>query len=158
MIRLFLLFSLLNISGFTQESRKLEIHTDYQLLKYNYLQFGIGFSPKNHLVSINRNNESFSFIGYRLNYSDNLDNHDWGLALQSIVIGGKFDNITAFGIELNMKNVEHRNHFGFKPMIGISLPYFNLMYAYNFDFYSIKEARISQHELILGISINVLKW
>ena len=143
---------------FSQDERKLEVHTDYQFLKYKYIQLGIGFAPKKHLISVNRTNKSFSFIGYRFSYSKNLNNSDWGLSTQAMVLGGHFRNLSGFGIELNYKSIDNNNHFCFKPLIGFSFPYVNAMYGYNFDFYKNKSERVSQHEIILGFSLNVLKW
>ena len=146
------------LSAYTQDEKKIEIHTDYQLLKYDYLQVGFGFAPKNHLISLNRDNKSFSFIGYRLSYSDNLNNSDWGIAAQSIALGGSFRNFPGFGIEVYYKSISQKNHFGIKPLIGLSFPYFNIMYGYNLDLYNVKSERLSQHELIFGLSLNVFKW
>ena len=75
-----------------QEYRKIFIHSEYQLLNYQYLQIGIGYAPSKHLVTINRDNENFSFIGYRVAFQDNLNNSDWGVSIQSIALGGKIGN------------------------------------------------------------------
>lgn len=157
--KILILISLLNsLVTFSQDEGKIEIHADYQTLKYDYLQIGFGFAPKKHLISINRDNKSFSFIGYRLSYSDNVNNSDWGVALQSLVLGGDFRNFPGFGIEVNYKSVSQNSHIGIKPLIGLSFPYINIMYGYNFDLNKTKSERVSQHELIIGLSLNVFKW
>lgn len=153
-----MLFLTLSHFGISQSERKIELHSDYQLLNYDYFQIGFGFAPKNHLVRINRNNESFSFIGYRCSYSDDLSNSDWGIAFQSMVLGGNWGNFAAFGLEMNYKSLSKTNHIGIKPMIGLSFLFFNVLYGYNFDLLGKNTDGRSQHELIVGISLNVLKW
>jgi hypothetical protein len=139
-------------------SRKIYIHADYQLLKYDYFQIGIGFNPKNHRVLLNRNNESFAFLGYRCGYSKNFNNSDWGLNIQSIALQGHYSGFTGLGMEINYKSINKINHFGFKPLVGFAFPNWNLMYGYNFDFYKDKSQRISQHEIILGVNLQIFKW
>ena len=139
-------------------ARKIYIHADYQLLKYDYFQIGIGFNPKNHRLEINRNNESFAFLGYRCGYSKNFNNSDWGLNIQSIALEGHYRGFTGIGMEINFKSINKINHFGFKPLVGFAFPNWNLMYGYNFDFYKDKSQRISQHELILGVNLQILNW
>jgi hypothetical protein len=139
-------------------ARKIFIHADYQFLKYDYFQIGIGFNPKNHRVLINRNNESFAFLGYRFGYSKNLNNSDWGLNAQSIALQGHYGGFTGIGMEINYKSIKKINHFGFKPLVGFAFPNWNLMYGYNFDFYKEKSQRISQHEIILGVNLQIFKW
>lgn len=145
-------------SGFSQNYRGLFVHAEYQALKYNYLQFGLGFNPKKHLVAVSRKKEQYSFIGYTVSFSKSLANSDWGIALQSVAYSGNYDGPGGLGIEVNMKRISGLDHFGIKPIIGLSFPIWSVMYGYNFDLFEDKSQRISQHELILGLRIRALKW
>lgn len=89
---------------------------------------------------------------------DNFNNKDWGLAIQSVGYSGSYEGPLGLGIEFNYKSVNQANHFGLKPIIGLSFPIWSIMYGYNFDLYKPKSERISQHEFILGFRIRVLKW
>lgn len=153
-----LLFSLLSTTISAQDKRGLFVHAEYQFLKYDYLQTGIGFHPKKHRVKLSRSEEQYCFIGYTLSYIDNLHNKDWGVALQSVAYSGSYDGPMGIGFELNYKSINQIDHFGLKPLIGLSFPIWSVMYGYNFDLNKPKTERISQHELILGFRIRVLKW
>lgn len=153
---LLLLLPFVEVSA--QDRRGIFVHAEYQFLKYDYLQAGIGFHPKKHLVNVSSTKEQYCFIGYTLSYMDNFKNKDWGVAIQSVAYGGSYDGPLGLGIELNYKSVNQTDHYGLKPIIGLSFPVWNVMYGYNFDLYKPKTERISQHELILGFRIRVLKW
>lgn len=154
-----LLFAFLtSLYGISQDYRGLFVHAEYQALKYNYYQVGIGFHPKKHLVSVSRKHKKYSFIGYTLSYNNHFNNSDWGLAFQTVAYSGNYDGPIGIGLEWNLKKISGANHFGLKPMLGLSFPIWSVMYSYNFDLYQNKVERISQHELTLGLRIRVLKW
>lgn len=153
-----LLFLLCIRFGFTQQYSGLFVHVEYQVLKYNYLQFGIGHHLKNNLIQAKRDNEQYYFSGYTISYSKSINNSDWGLVAQYIAYSGTYSGPIALGIEMNYKSVNTANHYGIKPIIGLSFPIWSVTYGYNFDLYGNKEERISQHELIVGLRLRVLKW
>lgn len=143
---------------FSQHYSGLFMHTEYQVLKYDYLQIGLGHSLKNNILQTNRKNDPYCFTGYTLSYSKNLNNSDWGLATQYIVYSGTYDGPIAVGIEFNYKSITKEHHFGIKPIVGLSFPIWSITYGYNFDMYGIKDQRLNQHELIVGLRLRVLKW
>ncbi len=143
---------------YTQDKKGIFAHVEYQVLKNDFLQFGIGFHPKKHLVNFSRRNGKYTFIGYTLNYSTQLNNSDWGLALQSVAYSATYEGPIGVGLELNMKNRSATNHFGFKPLIGLSFPMWSVMYGHHFDLNRNKMERINQHELIFGLRLRCLKW
>lgn len=137
--------------------RSIFIHTEYQLLNYNFLNVGLGYQPRKNMVYFARSNPKFSFIGWTVNYTKKLENKDWGASIQAISYSGSHDGPFGLGIEVNYKSVNNKDHFCFKPLIGLSFPVFSIMYAYNIDFYDVKSERINQHELILGLRLAFVK-
>lgn len=153
-----ILLLLFTRNSFSQQYNGLFIHGEYQALKYNFIQFGIGHSIKNNFLQAVRKNEKYYFSGYTISYSKNLNNSDWGLAGQYIVYSGTYDAPSAIGLEVNYKSVQYKDHFGIKPIIGLSFPMWSVTYGYNFDLYKTKDQRISQHELIFGLRLRIIKW
>jgi hypothetical protein len=144
--------------GSAQSYNGLFVHADYQALKYSYLQVGVGHHLKNNFLQSSGKNDRYYFSGYTVSYTKNLNNSDWGLAIQYITYSGSYDGPGVFGIEANYKSVQLQNHFGMKPIIGLSFPMWSIAYGYNFDLYREKSQRISQHELVLGLRLRLIKW
>lgn len=154
-----ILFSLICSYGFAQNTKRssLFLHAEYQLLKYDYLTVGLGYQPRKTKLVAERSHPKYSFVGWTLNYSKKLGNSDWGVSVQNIMYTASTSGPFGMGVEGNFKSVNNKNHFGIKPLIGLSFPVISVMYAYNFDFYEVKSERISQHELIVGIRVPVLQ-
>ncbi|MCC6372657.1 MAG: hypothetical protein IT236_16760 [Bacteroidia bacterium] len=137
--------------------RAVFVHAEYQWLNYNFMNIGIGFQQKKHLVELSRHHAKFSFGGYTVNYSKKIQNSDWGLSLQSCIYSATANGPFAVGFEVNYKSIQNKAHFGAKPFIGLSFPIVSLVYAHNFDFYDVKAERLNQHELILSARIPVFR-
>lgn len=119
---------------------------------------GLGYQPKKTMVTLTRKHTKFTFLGWAFNYSKKLENSDWGASVQTIAYAGTANGPGAIGLEGNYKSINQTNHLSFKPLIGLSFPIVSLMYAYNFDFYKIKADRVSQHELILGLRLAMIRF
>lgn len=159
---LIVFFNSINKLSYAQGYNSVFIHAEYQAIKYNYLQFGIGYhknlSTTGMLGSIDGSTKH-TFIGPTLNFSKKLNSTDWGTSIQYAAYTGK---LTIFpiglGMEVNLKNVNQVNHIGVKPIFGLAYPFLSIMYGYNIDIRKLKKERISQHELILGLRFRAIKW
>ena len=137
--------------------RSVFIQTEYQFLQYNYLTVGLGYQPKKNLLTVARKNSKYSFTGWTVNYSKKLENSDWGASIQNVLYSGTVNGPIGIGIEINYKSINQSDHFGVKPLIGLSFPFVSIMYAYNFDFYKTVSERINQNEIILGLRLAIFR-
>jgi hypothetical protein len=140
-----------------KNNRSVFIQTEYQFLNYNYLTVGLGYQPRKTLLTVTRKNSKYSFIGWTVNYSKKLENSDWGASIQNVLYSGTENGPLGIGIEINYKSINQTDHFGAKPLIGLSFPLVSIMYAYNFDFYKTESERINQHEIILGLRLAIFR-
>ena len=135
--------------------RSVFVQAEFQFFKYNYFTVGFGYMPRNTMLSFARQSRKYGFNGWTFNYSKKPENSDWGTSVQTIGYSGTFNAPVSVGLEINYKSVSNKDHYSFKPLVGLSCPFVSLMYAYNFDFYKTKAERIKQHELILGLRFAV---
>jgi hypothetical protein len=77
---------------------------------------------KKPLINTVRKTEKYFFSGYSLSFSTNLNNSDWGLAGQYMLYSSSYIGPTAMGLELNYKSIDHKNHYGIKPIIVLPFP------------------------------------
>jgi hypothetical protein len=137
--------------------RSLFVQAEYQALHYNFLSVGLGYQPEKGLLNFPRKNLKFSFIGYTANFTKTLNNSDWGASVQAIGYSGATSGPLGGGLEVNYKSVKNTNHYGIKPLLGLSFPIVSIMFGYNFDFYKVPSERINQFEIIFGLRYALLR-
>ncbi len=106
---------------------------------------------------VTRHQPKHSFNGWTLNYNKFLNSEDWGGSIQYLIYEAASGGPFAMGLEYNYKLIDNKNHFGFKPIIGITIKRYTVTYSYNFDFYRIESERIRQHEINFGAHFTLLK-
>jgi hypothetical protein len=161
---IFLLTFILFGSTYSQDTigkrinkQALFVQAEYQFINYDFITIGLGFQPQKFFLTTTRKHPKLSFSGYTLNFNKSIKNADWGVSGQLIHYSASSSGPIGFGLELNYKNIQNQDHFGFKPLIGLSFSIVSIMYAYNFDLYNIKSDRLRQNELILGFRIPILR-
>ena len=156
----FTIFLLASIYAFGQEEenrRSLFVQAEYQALHYNFLSVGLGYQPERGPLKFSRRNQKYSFIGYTANYTRQLTGSDWGASAQLVGYSAASSGPIGAGLEINYKSIKNTNHYGFKPLLGLSFPIISSMFGYNFDFYKIPSQRINQFEIIFGLRYALLR-
>lgn len=143
------------INAQDRPEKRLEAHLEYQFLNYNYVTAGIGYIAMHRFRGKYTGDYVFRMIS--MNYSRAFINEDWGAFIRFLKYSSTVNLAFVSAFEVNYKSVSKKDHYALKPLIGLNYSFVRLMYGYNFDFYTTKAERISQHELILGFHIAFLK-
>lgn len=96
----------------------------YSYMARNMLEVGVGFQP----WDVEGTFVSYPFAGFLAMYEFDPAGGFYGTSFNAWYLGGPF----SCGLGFNRYSDYENTTFGIKPMIGISIARFGIMYGYNF--------------------------